>query len=393
MVRKISKGDSFLSLLSLLEHLQSKDLRFRTISVRAFTDCSIACYPLHKFRDWYIKNPRPWVRPIQIVMTRLLHVTLTTLHEYLGLSVELLRRRADEKRMLTDDRHRYIPAALNVMKSHSKIKSRRRHPSSSDESNEQQTVAAKMFADALGLGTSPESIELIQTRIDIVTIAENIIFIEENSEEEKLYLVVNGCAEIFQTHPLEDDQGEDDLKVLVHPRELIGGLQLLTSEPAFYSSRSYTQVTLAVMDKQSFSELLDRRPEIILPVALSVTHRLSSFVTTVDFAIDWVLLESGQAVYRIGDEADSIFTVLSGRLRSVDNKVVIEEFGRGDMLGMIEVLQGTPRKTTVLATRFSQLARIPEGLLNFVKMQFPQVSFYIYQVLTATCKLLFIYCP
>lgn len=55
--------------------------------------------------------------------------------------------------------------------------------------------------------------------------------------------------------------------------------------------------------------------------------------------------------------------------------MVIEEFGRGDVLGMMEMLQKRPRNSTVLAVRFSQLARVPEGLLNFVKMQFPQVNF------------------
>lgn len=66
--------------------------------------------------------------------------------------------------------------------------------------------------------------------------------------------------------------------------------------------------------------------------------------------------------------------VLSGRLRSVSYQTAIEEFGKGQVLGLIDVLQKNPRTTTVLAVRYSQLARIPEGLLNFVKMQ---VSLYI----------------
>lgn len=68
-----------------------------------------------------------------------------------------------------------------------------------------------------------------------------------------------------------------------------------------------------------------------------------------------------------------MFVVLSGRLRSVVKKTAVEEFGRGDVLGMVEVLQKKPRSTTVMAVRFSQLARVSEGMLNFVKMQFPQV--------------------
>lgn len=40
---------------------------------------------------------------------------------------------------------------------------------------------------------------------------------------------------------------------------------------------------------------------------------------------------------------------------------------------IFQVLQRVPRATTVLAIRFSQLARLPEGLLNFIKIKFPQV--------------------
>lgn len=87
-----------------------------------------------------------------------------------------------------------------------------------------------------------------------------------------------------------------------------------------------------------------------------------------------VLLDSGQSLYRQGDAAESLYVVLSGRMRSVDKKVAIEEFGRGDAIGIIEILQRKPRATTVLAIRYSQLARVPEGLLSFIKMQYPQVK-------------------
>lgn len=73
--------------------------------------------------------------------------------------------------------------------------------------------------------------------------------------------------------------------------------------------------------------------------------------------------------------ADCIYVVLSGRMRSVSKKTVIEEFGRSDVLGILEMLQRKPRSTNVLAVRYSQLARVPEGLLNFVKINFPQVAF------------------
>ncbi|MCP9257513.1 Neuropathy target esterase [Dirofilaria immitis] len=328
MVRKITVGDSFFSLLSILDVLMNYEITFRNISVRALTACRIARYSTSTFRDSFIKNPKFWVRPIQIVLTRLLH-------------------RSGEKRSM-DERH----PRLSSIRLQGKMRSRIHRPHSTDDSMEYLTTAQRWFAEVLHLGVSADAIALSQ-------------------------------------EPLDEDENIEEEHIFIYPRELIGGLQLLTGEPWFVTVRSHTSAIYATISKKDFFDLVDIHPEIVLPVAHSVIRRLSSFVRNVDFAVDWVLLDSGQAVYRraliskikSGDVADSIFVLLSGRLRSVEDKKIIEEFGRGDVLGMIEVLQRVPRATTVLAIRFSQLARLPEGLLNFIKIKFPQVGFRLVHLL------------
>lgn len=69
-------------------------------------------------------------------------------------------------------------------------------------------------------------------------------------------------------------------------------------------------------------------------------RRLSPFVRQIDFALDWVFLESGRALYRQDYESDSTFVVLSGRLRSVithkdGKKEVVAEYGKGDLVGIV----------------------------------------------------------
>lgn len=85
---------------------------------------------------------------------------------------------------------------------------------------------------------------------------------------------------------------------------------------------------------------MKEKPEIILYIANMVVRRLSAFVRQVDFALDWVFLESGRAVYRQDDESDSTFIVLSGRLRSVithknGKKELVGEYGKGDLVGIV----------------------------------------------------------
>lgn len=87
---------------------------------------------------------------------------------------------------------------------------------------------------------------------------------------------------------------------------------------------------------------MKEKPGIILYIADMVVRRLSPFVRQVDFALDWVFLESGRAVYRQDDESDSTFIVLSGRLRSVithqnGKKELVGEYGKGDLLGIVSI--------------------------------------------------------
>jgi len=102
------------------------------------------------------------------------------------------------------------------------------------------------------------------------------------------------------------------------------------------------------------------------------------FLGQVDFALDWLFLESGRAVYRQGDESDSTFIVLSGRLRSVityknGKKEPVAEYGKGDLVGIVEMVTQTSRSTTVMAVRDSELAKLPEGLFNVIKLRYPIV--------------------
>lgn len=85
---------------------------------------------------------------------------------------------------------------------------------------------------------------------------------------------------------------------------------------------------------------MKEKPAIVLHIARTVVRRLSPFVRQVDFALDWVFLESGRAVYRQNDDSDCTYIVLSGRLRSVittknDKKEIVAEYGKGDLVGIV----------------------------------------------------------
>jgi len=62
----------------------------KTVSAQAIEDSRVLKLPVAAFQEVFEKNPEIFVRVIQIIMVRLSRVTLTALHQHLGLSQELV---------------------------------------------------------------------------------------------------------------------------------------------------------------------------------------------------------------------------------------------------------------------------------------------------------------
>ncbi|CEF67820.1 Neuropathy target esterase sws [Strongyloides ratti] len=393
LVKKIDKGHMFFSFLSLVDVLMGKESKFKTVSVRAAEDCIVAKYNLNRFKESFNENPKDWIRPIQIIVTRLLHVTMTTLHHYLGLTEELMKSRSIDENLTEKEKkfHRF-GNSIRVTKSNTRNKMRRLF--SYDEAHDQLDIAIKYFGETLGIPVEKANL-LLQDRVDMLVASENQTVIEQGSNDNvKLILVVSGALRLLQEVKEEETILDDDIDSmfdsdqitekgyhLILQKEIVGGLQLLSNEPSFYKVKAVSNCVLATIGKNEFNELLNECPEIALHVAYSIVRRLSPFIRAVDFALEWNLLDSGQALFRHGDKADSLYVVLTGRLRSVDKKSVLEEFGKGSAIGMVELVQKRPRQSTVLAIRYSQISEVSNNLLNYIKLQFPQVGFRLIKLL------------
>ncbi|TRZ07273.1 hypothetical protein HGM15179_019835 [Zosterops borbonicus] len=174
------------------------------------------------------------------------------------------------------------------------------------------------------------------------------------------------------------DKEEDVCLFLTQPGELVGQLAVLTGEPLIFTIKANRDCTFLKISKSDFYEIMREQPSVVLSVAHTVAARMSPFVRQMDFAIDWMAVEAGRALYRQGDKSDCTYIVLNGRLRSViqkgsGKKELVGEYGRGDLVGVVEALTRQPRATTVHAVRDTELAKLPEGTLNNIKRRYPQV--------------------
>ncbi|XP_037832626.1 patatin-like phospholipase domain-containing protein 7 isoform X3 [Kryptolebias marmoratus] len=216
---------------------------------------------------------------------------------------------------------------------------------------------------------------LLEGRVTLRQVKSGFVVGHQGDQDVSVAFVISGLLHVYQRMI---DREEESLLFVTHPGEMVGHLAVLTGEPLIFTVRAQKDCTFLSVSKAHFYEIMREEPRVVLNVAHTVVKRMSSFVRQIDFALDWVAVEAGRAVYRQGDKSDSTFIVLSGRLRSViakDNgkKELAGEYGRGDLIGVVEALTHMNRATTVHAVRDSELAKLPEGALNSIKRRYPQV--------------------
>lgn len=89
-------------------------------------------------------------------------------------------------------------------------------------------------------------------------------------------------------------------------------------------------------------------------------------------------MNAGQILCRQGDPSQSIFIVLTGRLRSISqNKEghmhLLGEYGNGESVGEMEVIMDNSRPATIHAIRDTEVAILPKTLFNILAIQHPEI--------------------
>ncbi|XP_056601502.1 patatin-like phospholipase domain-containing protein 7 isoform X2 [Triplophysa dalaica] len=216
---------------------------------------------------------------------------------------------------------------------------------------------------------------LLEDRVTLRQVKAGSVVASEGDQDASVLFVISGTLHVYQRLI---DRKEETCLFVSHPGEMVGHLAVLTGEPLIFSVRAHRDCCFLSISKAHFYEIMRVEPRMVLHVAHTVVRRVSSFVRQIDFALDWMAVEAGRAVYRQDDKPDSTFIVLSGRLRSVikkddGKKELAGEYGRGDLIGVVEALTHMNRATTVHAVRDSELAKLPEGALKAIKRKYPQV--------------------
>uniref|UniRef100_A0A7N6B1D5 lysophospholipase n=1 Tax=Anabas testudineus TaxID=64144 RepID=A0A7N6B1D5_ANATE len=439
VVKEVYPGDSVHSLLSILDVITGHQKPYRTVSARAAEVSTVLRLPVEAFLSIFEKYPESLVRVVQIIMVRLQRVTVLALHNYLGLTNELFSHEMQPSRLPPQSPHptRTSPirhgkrfgsltvpeeqreaaikgeAAGNCLHASSPNNSyiyvifvcagiqkslrsdfdmayeRGRISVSVEEGNTPPTFTRnyvqKQFAfdqhltGLFNIAFFPfvfsKDPSLLNGKVTLHHAKAGAVLARQGEQDVSLHFVLSGCLHVYQRMI---NKQEEVCLFVTHPGEMVGQLAVLTGEPLIFTIKAVRDCTYLKISKSDFYEIMREQPSVVLSAAHTVAIRMSAFVRQMDFAIDWMAVEAGRALYRQDDQSDCTYIVLNGRLRSVIRKAngkkeLVGEYGRGDLIGVVEALTRQPRATTVHAVRDTELVKLPEGTLNNIKRRYPQV--------------------
>lgn len=97
----------------------------------------------------------------------------------------------------------------------------------------------------------------------------------------------------------------------------------------------------------------------------------------IETELDVVSVSSGEVVVRRGDTSDSLYIVLSGRLRVVNDapgagEAHLVELGHGQVVGEMGLITGEQRSATVVAIRDTLLARLSQAGFQRLLHRYPE---------------------
>ncbi|KAF8514349.1 hypothetical protein BU17DRAFT_52619 [Hysterangium stoloniferum] len=160
----------------------------------------------------------------------------------------------------------------------------------------------------------------------------------------------------------------------VRPGGIAGYLASLTGTASYVDIQAKTDTYVGFLPSSALERVLEKRPIVLLTLAKRLISLLSPLVLHIDASLDWMQVTAGQVLWRPGDDSDSFYIVLNGRLRAFLDRDgggvdIVSEYGQGDTVGELDVITNSERTTTLHAIRDTELARMPLTLFNAISVR------------------------
>jgi lysophospholipid hydrolase len=215
------------------------------------------------------------------------------------------------------------------------------------------------------------------------------ILIREGDDADSVFILVTGSLEVSRS--VDDETAV--LAIIDQPGAVIGEIVALGGGKRTATVRATTRAQVMEVSPSDFQDALQKNPELAEDLVAMAVRRAEEgelaellahhfgivdeeTLTSTCNSVEWRRLKQGEILLREGDESDSVFFVVRGRLvaTTIDplngERVKIGEAGRGDVVGEMGLLGHTPRTATVTAVRDTVVAGLGEfAFLSLVERQ------------------------
>lgn len=220
--------------------------------------------------------------------------------------------------------------------------------------------------------------------IEVMYYKKGSILMEQQGEAHGLFYVIDGLLEV----EYHDKYGNNSSLYTVKPGGIAGFIASVLSSKSFVTVKAQTDVYVGFLSQSVVERIAERYPMFLLGMANTLTGILPSLIVMLDFALDWVQVPGSHVLFNEGDDADAIYIVLNGRLRSVtkdaNNNIKIHgEYGQGESIGELEVLTVSKRPYTLHAIRETQLAKFPRSLFESLAKRHPSTTIEVSRIVAS----------
>lgn len=216
--------------------------------------------------------------------------------------------------------------------------------------------------------------------VDIRFVPQGTVLARAGQSGAGLFYVIEGSLAMH----VDDD--EDSYLFSVEQGGVAGYLSSLLGVPSYVNVVARQDCYIGVLPVQVLERLVERRPDVLLTLSKRLLSLLPPLIVHMDAALDWVHVSAGEVLFREGDEGDSLYIVINGRLRAQRERgdgppTLLSEYSQGHSVGELEVITKGARTMSLHSIRDSELARMPTTLFNAIALWHPPVTVQISRII------------
>ena len=237
--------------------------------------------------------------------------------------------------------------------------------------------------------TSMTSLPAEESGVELRLFRAGSVLAHAGQTDAGLFYVIDGVLDMRQVSTSESNARS---LFTVERGGIAGYLSSLLGVPSFVDIVAKTDTYVGLLPVRALNRWVERRPNALFTLSKRLLSLLPPLILHIDAALDWVHVEAGQVLFREGDVGDSLYMVISGRLRALQDqpdgtREVVGEYGQGDSLGEVEVITKGPRSVTLHSIRDSELARMPTTLFNAIALWHPPVTLQISRIIARRMRM------